>query len=138
MNCVKKLLSYSVVILSAVILQIRAPAIADDFSVSFEWGDIPRCTSGNPFTVDNPIFTLSNVPEETVEIRFKLRDMDAPSYNHGGGTAEYIGEDVIQPGAFRYKSPCPPSGRHRYRWKATAKNADGDVLAEAKSIKQYP
>ncbi|MBT05451.1 MAG: phospholipid-binding protein [Rhodospirillaceae bacterium] len=138
MNYINKLFSYSVIILSFVILQSRAPATADDFAFSFEWGDIPRCTTGSPTDVDNPIFTLSNLPAGTVEIDFKLRDLDAPSWFHGGGTIQYVGEDVIQPGAFRYKSPCPPSGKHRYRWKATAKNADGDVLAEAKSIKHYP
>ena len=32
----------------------------------------------------------------------------------------YGGETVIQPGAFKYKSPCPPSGSHTYEWTITA------------------
>ena len=113
-------------------------AAADDFALEFDWGDIPNCTTGRPNVVLNPVFTLSNVPAETVLVRFKLRDIDAPSYNHGGGRAAYDGESTILPGAFRYKSPCPPSGQHRYRWTAWALNADGKVLAETSSTQWYP
>ena len=86
-----------------------------EFSFTFEWGDIKKCTSGNPNTVENPIFTLANVPEGTTELRIKMKDKDVPGYNHGGGKIKnYGGETVIQPGAFKYKSPCPPSGFHTY------------------------
>ena len=56
-----------------------------EFSFTFEWGDIKKCTSGNPNRVENPIFTLANVPEGTTELRFKMKDKDVPQYNHGGG-----------------------------------------------------
>lgn len=113
-------------------------AQADDFSFTFEWGDISLCTTGYPNRVENPIFTLSNVPEGTTEIRFSLTDNDAPNYNHGGGSADYTGDNVIQPGAFKYQSPCPPNGSHTYEWSARARNADGDTLARARSSKKYP
>lgn len=113
-------------------------AQADDFSFTFEWGDIPLCNTGYPNRVDNPIFTLKNVPEGTTEIRFSLTDLDVPSYNHGGGSADYSGGDVIQPGEFSYQSPCPPRGSHNYEWSARARNADGDTLARARSAKKYP
>ena len=39
------------------------------FSFTFEWGDIKKCTSGNPNKVSNPIFTLTDVPEGTKDLR---------------------------------------------------------------------
>ena len=117
------------------------PVMAEEFSISFEWGDIPLCTSGQPNTVKNPRFILSNVPENTKIISFQLKDLDAPNYNHGGGKITYTGNNVIEPGAFTYKSPCPPSGSHRYVWTATAKEKDsffGGSIGKAKSMKRYP
>ena len=117
------------------------PVMAEEFSISFEWGDIPLCTSGQPNTVKNPRFILSNVPENTKIILFQLTDLDAPNYNHGGGKITYTGNNVIEPGAFTYKSPCPPSGSHRYVWTATAKEKDsffGGSIGKAKSMKRYP
>lgn len=122
----------------AAFLGVSKPINAQEFSFTFEWGDIRRCTSGNPNRVPNPIFTLKNVPDGTVQIYFKLVDFQARSYNHGGGTVTYAGEQVIQPGAFQYKSPCPPSGRHTYEWTAKAKDDNFDTIGEAKASKQYP
>ena len=85
-----------------------------------------------------PDFELKNVPEGAAEIRFSLSDNDAPGFNHGGGSADYKGENTTQPGAFKYQSPCPPSGRHTYEWSARVRDADGDTLARAKSSQKYP
>ena len=49
-----------------------------EFSFTFEWGDIKKCTSGKPNRVENPIFTLANVPEGTVELRFKMNILFRP------------------------------------------------------------
>jgi phosphatidylethanolamine-binding protein (PEBP) family uncharacterized protein len=121
---------------------ITTNAIADDFTVSFEWNDdLKLCTSGNPNTVTNPIFELANVPEGTKFISFTMTDLNAPQYQHGGGTIEYTGQNVIEPGAFKYKSPCPPSGSHKYQWKAIAKNKKSvfaKSLGKAKAVKSYP
>jgi phosphatidylethanolamine-binding protein (PEBP) family uncharacterized protein len=128
-------------VLIALIIFSVTPVFAADFTVSFDWGDIPLCNSGQPNTVPNPRFVLSNVPEGTKFIRFKMTDLDVPSYNHGGGTVEYTGNNIIEPGAFTYRSPCPPSGSHRYQWTATAtkkKGYTGESLGRAKAIKSYP
>ena len=119
-------------------VSIVMPVGADDFEITFEWGDIPKCTTGRPNKVENPVFTLSNVPKGTVEIHFKMKDRDVPTYNHGGGKVDYTGTDVIEPGAFKYKSPCPPSGKHTYEWIATAIDANGGKLGKAKARKKYP
>jgi len=128
-------------LLIAVMLFLASDVIADDFAISFEWGDIPLCTSGNPNTVPNPKFILSNVPSGTKFISFALTDLDCTRYNHGGGTVEYSGNNVIEPGAFKYKSPCPPGGSHKYRWTAKAKESDGmfgGSIGIAKATKSYP
>lgn len=124
-----------------VCLFLVSPVMADDFSISFEWGDIPLCTSGNPNIVPNPRFVLSNVPEGTKFISFRLTDLDSPNYDHGGGTIEYTGNNLIEPGAFKYKSPCPPSGSHRYEWSANAKEKNGffsGSIGTSKAKKKYP
>lgn len=122
-------------------LLLFAVAQADDFTVEFNWGDIPLCTTGNPNTVANPRFALSGIPEGTRYLSFTMTDLDVTSYDHGGGGIEYTGQTVIEPGAFRYLSPCPPGGSHRYEWKVTAKNKKGlfaKTLGTAKSVQQYP
>lgn len=114
-----------------------APAMA--FEISFDWSGLKLCTSGNPNTVNNPKFTLKDVPAGTKYIRFKLVDRDVPDYDHGGGVVSWDGKTTIQPGAFRYKSPCPPSGKHTYEWTATAQSKkSGGKLAVAKSRRKYP
>jgi len=117
------------------------PAVASEFTISFEWGDIPLCTSGRPNTVPNPRFVLSNVPEGTKLIQFTMTDLDVPSYDHGGGTVKYTGNNVIEAGAFEYKSPCPPSGSHQYEWTAKAKKKAGlfsGSIGKARAVKTYP
>jgi phosphatidylethanolamine-binding protein (PEBP) family uncharacterized protein len=111
---------------------------ATAFEFSFDWGGIKKCTSGNPSSVPNPIFKLSGVPDGTAEIRFKMTDTDVPSYNHGGGKVAYSGAKTIEPGTFKYKSPCPPFGSHDYRWDATAVDAKGKKIGFAKATKSYP
>ena len=121
----------------AVAISLAAPATAFDFS--FDWSGLKLCTSGNPNTVKNPTFKLKDVPEGTKFIRFKLVDLDVPQYNHGGGVVRYNGENTITPGAFKYKSPCPPNGKHTYEWRATAqKKKNGEKIATATAKKSYP
>ena len=110
-------------------------------NIEFDWSNLKKCTSGNPNTVSNPTFTLNNVPNGTKWIHFKLVDLDVKSYNHGGGWVEYKGQSTIDPGAFKYKSPCPPNGKHKYEWTATAKSKKslfGGTIEKAKASKMYP
>ena len=44
--------------------------ISNEFSFTFDWGNLKSCTSGKPNKVSNPIFELKNVPEGTRELRF--------------------------------------------------------------------
>ena len=112
-----------------------SPAAAFDFS--FSWKGLKLCTSGRPNVVQNPAFKLNGVPAGTKFIRFRLKDLDVPGFNHGGGVVAYSGQKTIAPGAFKYKSPCPPGGVHTYEWTATAR-AGNKVLARAKARRKYP
>lgn len=111
-------------------------ALAFDFS--FQWGNIPKCTTGHPGRVPNPKFTLRGVPKGTATIRFRMKDLAVPTYPHGGGTVKYTGKRTISPGAFKYNSPCPPGGWHPYEWTAVAKDKNGKTLATAKAKRRYP
>ena len=110
-----------------------------DMTVSFQWGDIPLCTSGKPNRVGNPEFVLRGVPEGTNRLVFKMVDLDVPGYNHGGGTVRVAlsGSGTIPAGVFKYKSPCPPNGAHTYEWRVTAK-AGSKTLATAGGRRVFP
>lgn len=121
----------------AVALGLATPAAS--FEIAFSWDGLKSCTSGNPNTVSNPTFVLKDVPEGTNYIRFKLVDKNVPGFDHGGGIVAYSGEAKIEPGAFKYKSPCPPNGTHKYEWTATAQSKkSGGKLSVAKAVRAYP
>ena len=111
---------------------------AAEFGLEFEWGNLKKCNTGNPNKVDNPLFKLSNVPEGTKILQFRMKDKNAPGYNHGGGKVEYSGQNTIEPGAFKYKSPCPPGGVHTYVWTVTAKNEKKKKIGKAKAQRKFP
>lgn len=100
--------------LAAIVLLATLPSIAgaQDFKVSFQWGATPKCNTGYATEVPSPRFELAHVPAGTKFIHFGMVDHDAPGYSHGGGTAAYAGQPVIEAGAFTYKGPCPPIGSH--------------------------
>ena len=110
---------------------------AAEFGLEFEWGDLKKCNSGYPNKVDNPIFKLTNVPEGTKTLQFRMKDKQSP-FNHGGGKVEYTGQTTIEPGAFKYKSPCPPGEVHTYVWTVTAKNEKKKKIGKAKAQRKYP
>jgi phosphatidylethanolamine-binding protein (PEBP) family uncharacterized protein len=83
------------------------------------------------------VFKLKNLPEGTNKVVFKLKDLDVPQYNHGGGTVKLSSGGTMPGGVFKYKSPCPPDGPHTYEWTATAKKG-GKTLAKASASKVYP
>ena len=134
-------------------LGISANAYSAELEFIFDWSALKKCTSGNPNTVTNPIFYLNNIPDNTKYIQFRLQDKNVPSYSHGGGKVDISEikvikeketnfekyEFIIEPGKFKYKSPCPPSGKHTYEWTAIAKNEKKKTIGKkAKSKQKYP
>ncbi|PTX02670.1 YbhB/YbcL family Raf kinase inhibitor-like protein [Pararhodobacter aggregans] len=114
-----------------------ATAAQAQFSLAFQWGNIPRCTSGNPNTVPNPQFTIRNLPAGTDTVELRLVDLDVPQYNHGGATLRLSQSGTLPPGIFTYRSPCPPNGVHTYQWTATARQGR-QVLGTATAQRRYP
>jgi len=104
---------------------------ASSMSLSFDWGPTKKC-----FDSKSPPMSLSGVPEGTVKLRFKMVDLNAMNYNHGGGTVAYAGKSKLPYGAFRYKGPCPPAP-HMYQFKVDALDKNGKKLATAKARKSF-
>lgn len=101
--------------------------------------NVKKCTSGNPGTVHSPAFSFAKVPAGTKYLRFRLVDLDARGFNHGGGVVAYTGKRNLKAGAFKYLQPCPPGGRHRYVWEVTAQTKrNGGKIARAKYGFKYP
>ena len=134
-------------------LGISANVYSAELEFIFDWSDLKKCTNGNPNRVTNPIFYLNNIPDNTKYIQFRLQDKNVPSYSHGGGKVDISEikvikeketnfgkyEFIIEPGKFKYKSPCPPGGKHTYEWTALAKNEKKKTIGEkAKSKQKYP
>ncbi len=107
------------------------PQQAHAMSLSFSWGPTKSC-----FDRNSPPIRLRGVPKGTKKIRFRMKDLDAPMYPHGGGVVKYTGRNAFPYGSFRYKGPCPPS-RHRYRITAEALDASGRVLARASAVRSF-
>lgn len=95
-------------------------------------------TSADRGATRSPAFTLADVPEGTATLDFRMVDLDAPNYNHGGGTIAYAGSAEIPAGAFTYRGPNPPSGSHRYRWTVEALDASGATLARGMATESFP
>jgi phosphatidylethanolamine-binding protein (PEBP) family uncharacterized protein len=122
----------------ALAVGLSGPAVAAFELTSFDWGNIKLCTSGDPNSVTNPTFVLKDVPAGTTKLKFRMTDRDVPGYNHGGGTVSDAGGTTVKPGAFKYKSPCPPNGSHNYQWTVMALDGTGKTVGSAKASKRYP
>jgi len=106
------------------------------FAVTPTWDGIKAC-SGQPISSPSPAFSVSGVPPGTADLEFRMVDLDAPRFNHGGGKVRYTGQARIAPGAFQFIGPCPPQ-THRYEWTVTARDAGGRSLGMARATKNYP
>jgi hypothetical protein len=103
------------------------------FAVDVTWAGSRYC-----FDPQSPPFTVSGVPTGTRQLRFTMKDLDAPNFVHGGGSVAYGGQRRIERGAFSYRGPCPPAGQHRYQWTVEALDASGHSLATATVMKKFP
>jgi len=110
-----------------------ASAQAPSFAVDVSWEGTAVC-----FDPKSPPFTLTAVPAGTKRLKFAMKDLDAPSYPHGGGAVAFTGQTQVSRGAFSYQGPCPPSGQHTYQWTVEAQDAAGKTLAIATVTKKFP
>ena len=82
-----------------------------------------------------------HIPDGTVELQVRLKDIDLPEYNNGGGSVKSDGSGIIPTGALTlgYNGPCPPPGsRHKYEFSVMAKNAEGVIIGFGKSRQLFP
>jgi hypothetical protein len=77
------------------------------FSTSFSWAGIAACSS------TSPAFRITAAPAGTKQLRFKMVDLNAPNYPHGGSTVACGGPTVAR-GAISYVGPCPPPGQQAH------------------------
>jgi hypothetical protein len=111
----------------------QAGAQTAGFGVDFSWEGTAAC-----FDPKSPPFNLAGVPAGTKRLTFAMKDLDAPSYPHGGGAVAFTGQSQVSRGAFSYQGPCPPSGQHTYQWTVEAQDAAGKTLATATVAKKFP
>lgn len=105
---------------------------ASAFGLSFTWGPTKAC-----FDRNSPPMSVSGVPDGTRKLKFRMVDLDAPNYPHGGGSVAWANKAAIPYGAFQYKGPCPPSP-HTYEFTVQALDSAGKVLATAKARRKFP
>ncbi len=110
-----------------------AQAQSPGFTVGFTWQGTASC-----FDPQSPPFSLAGVPPGTKQLKFSMKDLEAPNFPHGGGTVAYNGQSQIKQGAFAYQGPCPRSGGHNYRWTVEAVDGAGKTLAVATATRKFP
>lgn len=108
------------------------PAAASAMGLTFEWGPTKQC-----FDPNSPPISISSVPAGTKNLRFKMVDLNALTYDHGGATLAYTGKTKFPYGSFRYRGPCP-SQPHTYQISVQALDGAGRVLAKAWSRRVFP
>lgn len=115
--------------------RIVIPRQAVDMKVAFSWDGIDPCTHVSPE------IQVTQIPDGTAQLQVRLRDVNQPEYNHGGGSVANDGSGIIPAGALTvgYNGPCPPFGsRHQYEFSVMAKNADGVIIGFGKSRQPFP
>ena len=118
----------------AALTTLSATARADDLGVAFKWSSADRCSHSSPE------IRVSNIPAGTKSLKVRLKDLDVPSWRHGGGTVPADPSGVIPRGALTdgYNGPCPPDGTHHYEITVKAVSADDDTLAEGSAEQSFP
>ena len=114
--------------------QIKIPKDAAKMVVDFSWQGIQACTHRSPK------IRVSNVPEGTHELWVKLKNINLPEWNQGGGKVKHDGSGVISAGALTlgYNGPCPPGGRHKYEFSVMAVDAEGVIIGFGKARRAFP
>ncbi|MEQ9260027.1 MAG: YbhB/YbcL family Raf kinase inhibitor-like protein [Roseovarius sp.] len=123
--------------LACAALALSATTAAAEFTISFSWGATPACNTGRAKTIGSPAFVVKGLPAGADRVEFRMKDLDAPNYNHGGGTVGLSRDATVPAGTFKYKGPCPPGQTHTYVWTATAKKGS-QKLGTATAQRRFP
>lgn len=116
-------------------VQIKIPRNAAKMEVTFSWDGVPACTH------ESPEIQVAGIPDGAVELRVRLKDVDLPTWNQGGGKVAVDGSGVIPAGALNmgYNGPCPPEGqRHKYEFSVMAVDDQGTIIGYGASRQVFP
>lgn len=127
-------MKYAKALIAAAMLLGAAGAAAAQapLTVDFSWVGTAACGT------KPPAFKIGGIPAGTKRLRFAMKDLDKPTFDHGGGTIDYAGSGNIPANAFFYTGPCPPGGTHRYQWTVQALDSAGHVLATGQATRPFP
>jgi len=139
----KKIVALSMIPLAIILLigctksqnQVKIPKDAAKMAISFNWEGIAACTH------ESPEIHVDGIPVGALELRVKLKNLNVPEWNQGGGVVENDGSGIIPPKALDigYNGPCPPPGeRYKYEFSVMALNAEGAILGFGKAVKPFP
>jgi phosphatidylethanolamine-binding protein (PEBP) family uncharacterized protein len=97
-------------------------------------------TAADKCSTRSPEIRIGRPPAGTARLAVRLKDFDAPLFNHGGGTVPYDGGNVIPAGALKdnYFGPCPPEGSHTYEFSVRALDAAGKELDLGRKARRFP
>ena len=115
-----------IVAFSCLVLLMACAKIAPDaveLQVDYNW------TKANVCSGFSPEIKVLGIPPTTKQLKVTLTDLNFATYNHGGGTVEYGGSNIIPAGALKdYRGPCPPSDTtHQYSIRVDAIDASGVI-----------
>ena len=130
----RKIGTVAAVLLAGLLAYASEVAMAADLSVNFKFTAAYKCSKVSPE------IHVGNIPSGTAAFKVRLRDLDVPTWRHGGGTVPADPSGVIARGALKdgYNGPCPPSGSHNYEFTVKAVDANGETLAEGSSTQRFP
>lgn len=136
---------YPLLILSALLMmatgcaannpdRIVIPKDAAKMEVTFSWEGIPPCTH------ESPEIKVSNVPEGTKDLQVKLKNLNLPAWNQGGGIVAHDGSGLIPAGylSVGYNGPCPLNQRNKYEFSVMALDAGGVIIGFGKAMRPFP
>ncbi|GAB6907376.1 exported hypothetical protein [Desulfosarcina cetonica] len=116
-------------------VQIKIPRNAAKMEVTFSWDGIPACAH------ESPEIKVAGIPDGAVELQVRLKDINLPVWNQGGGKVAVDGSGVIPAGALNmgYNGPCPPAGqRHKYEFSVMAVDDQGTIIGYGASRQVFP
>jgi phosphatidylethanolamine-binding protein (PEBP) family uncharacterized protein len=130
---------FSAFVTTLVFLGCQTREVAPDavqLDVSFEWPTKSGCSDVSP------AMSVGNIPASTKFLEIKLKDLDKPGFDHGGGVVSFAGSGEIPAGAIPrryYTGPCPPFGSHTYEISVSALGDDrSKVLGNGSATRKYP
>lgn len=114
--------------------QIKIPTDAAKMDVAFSWEGIQTCAH------ESPEIRVSNIPDGTAELQVKLKNVNVPEWNQGGGNVKNDGSGIIPAGSLNlgYNGPCPAGGRNTYEFTVMAVDAEGVIIGFGKARQPFP